>query len=50
MELAIVVDVFVAVVAYVAADKLIGSRNVKDGFVKANLCGKDMNKTSEDRV
>ena len=52
MELVIVVlvDVFMALVAYVVTDRLISSKGIRDGLIKANLFGKDMNKTSEDKV
>ena len=36
--------------AFLAADRLIGSRTMRDSFIKAGLFGKDLNKTSEDRV
>ena len=51
MDLAVVVvDVLMALLAYLVTNNLMGSRNIKDGFIKANLCGKDMNKKSEDKV
>ena len=50
MDLAVVVDVLMALLAYAVTNNLIGSRSIKDGFIKANLFGKDMNKTSEDKV
>ena len=36
--------------AFLAADKLIGSRTMRDSFIKAGLSGKDLNKSSEERV
>lgn len=50
MDLAVVVDVFMALAAYVVTDRLIGSQGIRDGLIKANLFGKDMNKKSEDKV
>ena len=50
MYLAIIVNVCMAVIAYVVADRLISSHDVLSGFIRANLFGKDMNKTSEARV
>ena len=50
MDLAVIVDVFMALMAYMVTDNLISSRSIKDGFIKANLFGKDLNKTSEDKV
>ncbi len=46
----VVVDIFMALAAYVVTDNLISSRSIKDSFIKANLFGKDLNKTSEDKV
>ena len=50
MWLTIVVDMAMALGAYLIADGLISSRSMRDSFVKAGLSGKDLNKTSEDRV
>ena len=33
-----------------AADRLIGSRVMRDSFIKAGMFGKDLNKKSEDKV
>lgn len=48
--LTVFADVCMAVGAYLVSDGLIGSRSMKDSFIKAGLSGKDLNKTSEDRV
>ena len=50
MEAAILVNVLMAILAYVTTDRLIGSKAIKDKFIKANLFGKDLNKTSEARM
>lgn len=50
MDLAVVVNIFMSVAAFLAANSLIASKAIKDSFIKANLFGKDLNKTSEDRV
>lgn len=50
MDLAVIVNVFMSVVAYVATDNLICSPTIIDSFIKANLFGKDLNKTSENKV
>lgn len=44
------VNIFMAVLSYLVTDKIIGSQVVRDSFIKANLFGKDLNKTSEDKV
>lgn len=36
--------------AYLAANKLIGSNTMRDSFIKARLFGKDLNKTSDEKV
>lgn len=50
MWLTVAVDVLMALGAYLIADGLIGSRSMRESFIKAGLSGKDLNKTSEDRV
>ena len=50
MYLTIFADACMALVAYLITDGLIGSRAMRDSFIKAGLSGKDLNKTSEDRV
>ena len=50
MYLTIFADACMAFGAYLISDGLIGSRSMKDSFIKAGLSGKDLNKTSEDRV
>ena len=52
MELivSLLVNIFMAGVAYVMVDRLLSSQTIKDKFIKANLFGKDLNKASEDRV
>ena len=47
---AVVAAVCMAVGAYLVTDSLMGSTAVRDMFIKANLFGKDLNKTSEDKV
>ena len=36
--------------AYLVADGLIGSRSMRESFIKAGLFGKDLNKSSERKV
>ena len=50
MAASIVVDVVLSAGAYVVADRLIGSEIMRNSFIKAGLSGKDLNKTSEERV
>ncbi len=45
-----VATMLLSVAAYFLAYKLIGSESVKQSFIKAKLFGKDLNKTSEDKV
>lgn len=47
---AVVVAIGMAVGAYLVTDGLIASTAVRDMFIKANMFGKDLNKTSEDKV
>ena len=46
----IIVNVLLSAGAYVVADRLIGSQSMRSSFIKAGLSGKDLNKTSEERV
>jgi len=39
-----------SVAAYATSYRLIGSESVKLSFIKAKLFGRDLNKTSEDKV
>ena len=50
MYLTIFADACMAFGSYLISNGLIGSRAMKDSFIKAGLAGKDLNKTSEDRV
>ena len=50
MLLTIFVDVCLALGAYLIADGLIGSLSTRESFIKAGLFGKDLNKSTEDRV
>lgn len=50
MDVAILVNVCMAVAAYLLTDSLIGSAAIKDSFIKGNLFGRDMNKSSGDKV
>ena len=44
------VNLAFCVAAFLVADRVIGSRTMRELFVRANLFGKDLNKTSEERV
>ena len=46
----LVADLCLAFGSFLIADGLIGSRSIRDSFIKAGLAGKDLNKTSESRV
>ncbi len=50
MWLTILVDLLMAGGAFLIADGLIGSRSVRDRFLKAGLGGKDLNKKTENRM
>lgn len=45
-----VATVALSLAAYFLAYRLIGSESVKLSFIKAKLFGRDLNKTSEDKV
>ena len=50
MDVTILATVLMAVAAYFLTDSLIGSSTIRDSFIKGNLFGRDMNKTSGDKV
>ena len=50
MLLTLFVDACLALGAYLIADGLIGSRSMRESFIKAGLFGKDLNKSSEKKV
>ena len=50
MYLSVFADLCFAAGAYFISNGLIGSQVMRDSFIKAGLSGKDLNKTSEDRV
>ncbi len=50
MYLSLCVSGCVGLGAYFMADRLIGSGSMTDNFIKAGLFGKDLNKSSENKV
>ena len=50
MFLSLLVSGCVGLGAYYIADGLIGSRSFADSFIKAGLFGKDLNKSTENKV
>ena len=50
MWITVLVDLMVGFGAFLIADGLIGSRAMRDSFIKAGLAGKDLNKKTENRM
>ena len=50
MATALVVNAVFSGVAFLTADRLLGSQAMRDRFIRAGLFGKDLNKTSEEKV
>ncbi len=50
MWLTVLVDLVMAGGAFLISDGLIGSLALRERFSKAGLCGKDLNKRTENRM